>query len=434
MTPSNKSVQDRLAQLEEKLKHQKVIHDFVKEVLQRNSIDEILWSICQNVISKLGLEDCVIYLVDERRNVLVQKAAYGPKNPIDQEIAGQITIPIGQGVVGTVAKTGVSEIIDDTSKDPRYIVDDDFRFSEIAVPIIYDNQVIGVIDSEHSEKGFYTEFHLEMLQTISSLCATRIGYAVANENLKTYKDQLEITVQKRTAELNQANEQLRISNKSLQRYAHIVSHDLKSPLKTISAFIKLIEKKETNLQEKSKEYLDIVKDAANRLTLLLDETLNTSLHETEQSQSSRIDLNLVLNKVVNDLSYAITQNEVTILKMTKLPIIQGFESHFLQIFQNLIANSIKYKQIEKDQKIIISCKKKEGYAFIEFQDFGIGIKPEYSTSIFDLGERRMFDQEGKGIGLHTCKRMIEYYEGSISAHSEGLNKGMTITIKLPLSE
>jgi LytS/YehU family sensor histidine kinase len=105
-------------------------------------------------------------------------------------------IHIGQGIVGTVAKTGIAEIIKDTSADPRYIKDDAMRFSEIAVPIIYGGEVFGVIDSEHSQKNFFTNRHLQILNTIATLCANKISRARLDR--KIISDELEIAEMKRS--------------------------------------------------------------------------------------------------------------------------------------------------------------------------------------------------------------------------------------------
>jgi ligand-binding sensor domain-containing protein/putative methionine-R-sulfoxide reductase with GAF domain len=144
-------------------------------------VGPILWDITRNCISRLGFEDCVIYLLDPERKMLVQKAAYGAKNQKAFEITNPIEIPVGSGITGQVAKTAKPLIVKDTSRDHRYIVDDERRLSEITVPIIHDGKVIGVIDSEHRKKNFFTRHHLQTLETISSLCASRIATAAALE-------------------------------------------------------------------------------------------------------------------------------------------------------------------------------------------------------------------------------------------------------------
>ena len=170
-----------------KQKAEKTIDYFANSVYGENSVTEICWDIARNCISQLEFEDCVVYLLDEKTNRLVQKAAYGPKNPKGHEIINPIEIEKGKGIVGTVATTGKPLLINDTSKDDRYILDDERRFSELAVPILHDNNVIGVIDSEHREKNFFTNAHLKAMTTIASISANKIaeaqaeGYARENE-------------------------------------------------------------------------------------------------------------------------------------------------------------------------------------------------------------------------------------------------------------
>ncbi|MGB8194120.1 MAG: histidine kinase, partial [Chitinophagaceae bacterium] len=155
-----------------------------------SSVDPILWDIARNCISRLGLEDCVIYLLNEEKNVLVQKAAYGAKSRKAFEIINPIEIRVGDGITGAVAKTRIPVIVNDTSKDARYIIDDEIRLSEITVPIIHDGKVIGVIDSENRKKNFFTRHHLKTLETISSLCASKIATAVALEATKKAESEL----------------------------------------------------------------------------------------------------------------------------------------------------------------------------------------------------------------------------------------------------
>jgi putative methionine-R-sulfoxide reductase with GAF domain len=157
------------------------INYFATSLFGKNTIHEILWDVAKNCISRLGLVDCVIYLLDEERGVLVQKAAYSQKNAEEFKIYVPIEIPLGMGIVGSVAQTGVPEIVQDASVDARYIVDDQARLSELAVPLIAKNKVIGVIDSEHPDKNFFTRYHQDALNTIASICASKISQAHADE-------------------------------------------------------------------------------------------------------------------------------------------------------------------------------------------------------------------------------------------------------------
>ncbi len=138
------------------------------------TIEEVLWAVAHEALGTMHLEDVVIYLVDQARGVCVQAAAYGPKNPEGRTIKAPIEIPIGQGIVGRVVRSGEPALVPDVRVDPDYISDDVARLSELTVPIIVDGEVVGVIDSEHSLAGFFTTRHQTVFTAIARLAAPRI--------------------------------------------------------------------------------------------------------------------------------------------------------------------------------------------------------------------------------------------------------------------
>ncbi|QYJ88262.1 EAL domain-containing protein [Shewanella halotolerans] len=175
-------------------KYLKIISEFAIDMLSLSGVDEILWHLAQNVVSQLGFDDVVVYLLDPVRGVLVQKASFGDKNPSGHEILAPIELKLGEGVVGTVAKTKQPLNVADTRLFPNYIVDDAPRLSELAVPILMEGEVIGVIDTEHPKKNFYTPQHERILFALASIAALKIHRA---NNL--------VTLQKRVAELEYAS-------------------------------------------------------------------------------------------------------------------------------------------------------------------------------------------------------------------------------------
>lgn len=156
-------------------KYLDIISTFAVDLLSMNSIDDIIWHAARNVVAKLGFDDVVIYLFDEEKQKLIQAAAFGNKNPKEYEILEPIEIALGEGIVGKVALTFQPVIINDTRLDTGYIVDEEMRLSELAVPMTVDNKLIGVVDSEHIETNFYTQDHLKSVQAIASLIATQIS-------------------------------------------------------------------------------------------------------------------------------------------------------------------------------------------------------------------------------------------------------------------
>ncbi|WP_318311147.1 histidine kinase [Flagellimonas crocea] len=183
---------------------------FSESLMGQENEEDILWDLAKNCISKLGFVDCVIYQMDHKEGQLLQKAAYGPKNPRDNTLYNPVRIAIGSGITGHVAKTGKAEIVNDTSMDPRYIEDDAIRLSEICVPIIFDDQIYGVIDCEHPDKDFFSERHLKMLSAIASICAIKIKSVRASKEviekqeklLKIREEMLEIKLSALNSQLN----------------------------------------------------------------------------------------------------------------------------------------------------------------------------------------------------------------------------------------
>lgn len=155
-----------------------ILSYFATSLFDKNKTEDVLWDIAENCISQLGVEDCVIYLLDKDKKMLVQKAAYGNKNRGERKILSPITIPLGEGIVGHVGETGKSEIVDDVTCDGRYILDDLQRGSELTVPMIFDKELIGVIDSEHSEKAFFSIYHQFLFELIAQLTVKKLTHII----------------------------------------------------------------------------------------------------------------------------------------------------------------------------------------------------------------------------------------------------------------
>lgn len=158
-----------------------VVRDFAISVHNETTVDAVIWHLTEHCIERLGFVDCVVYLVDEMRNLMVQRAAYGPKNPRPRIIDNPLEIPIGRGIVGSVALKGKSELVNNVETDDRYIVDDQERASELAVPMLFKNRVIGVIDSEHPQPNFYTEEHKLTLELLAATASTKIAQVRSEE-------------------------------------------------------------------------------------------------------------------------------------------------------------------------------------------------------------------------------------------------------------
>lgn len=155
--------------------HFKVVSQFAAKILSLNTESDVLWYLTHNVVSKLGFEDVVVYIFDEEKQVLEQKAAFGNKAGENYNVIEPIELKLGQGVVGKVAQTRTTTIIADTRLSDDYLVDDKNRLSELAVPLLDNEQLVGVIDSEHRDLNYFTENHIKTLEAVASIAATKIS-------------------------------------------------------------------------------------------------------------------------------------------------------------------------------------------------------------------------------------------------------------------
>lgn len=163
-------------------KYLDIINQFALGLLSQSTIKETLWSVIDNVVSRLDFYDCAIYLLDESKENLIQVASQAYKNKSPKENSAAF-IKVGTGIVGKVAQSKMPVITNDTSLNENYIPDDQWRFSEITIPIIHEDELIGIIDSEHPEKNFFQPVHLNILTTIASMVAIKVTQARHLETL-----------------------------------------------------------------------------------------------------------------------------------------------------------------------------------------------------------------------------------------------------------
>ena len=217
---------------------------FSTSILEKDKEEDIYWDLAKNVISRLGFVDCVVYKVNLKGGHLEHLAAYGPKSLDQENRYTPIPIPIGQGISGFVATTGIAERIADTRLDSRYILDGKERRSEMAVPIILKGKVIGVIDCEHPHVDFFNDQHVRILNAIASICSVKLSYLETQEVVRR-KEQKLLLARQQMAELKilaiRAQMNPHFVFNALNAVQHFVtSNEKENALKFISAFGKLV--------------------------------------------------------------------------------------------------------------------------------------------------------------------------------------------------
>ena len=226
------------------------------------------------------------------------------------------------------------------------------------------------------------------------------------------------------------NENLISTNKELEQFIYVASHDLQEPIRTINSYLQLLEKRyKEKLDNNAKEFINYAVEGGKRMKTVILSLLDYS-RLTRANPFEIINVNEVLKEILKDLSYQIRENNATIT-IEPLPAIYGDKVLIEQLFQNLISNAVKFKG-EKNPVILISGKKNDTEYLFSIKDNGIGIQKEYGTKLFTIFQRLNTQEQypGTGMGLAICKKIVEKHGGKIWFESE-FGKGSTFyfTIK-----
>ena len=248
----------------------------------------------------------------------------------------------------------------------------------------------------------------------------------AEEALRKAHNQLELRVKERTAELERKNQEL-------QEFAFVASHDLAEPLRKIQTFGDLLKAKSADhLYEQERDYVSRMSGAARRMQELLDALLRYSRIETQGRDPVPLKLEDIVQTVKTDLEVAIKKIGAHV-EIGALPVINGDPYQWRQVFQNLIANAVKYYRSEVNTVVRVYGEENSGAAHIFVEDNGIGFDEKYLDKIFQPFQRLHGKNEypGTGIGLAICKKIVERHGGTITAKSTP-GKGSTFIITLPM--
>ncbi len=238
-------------------------------------------------------------------------------------------------------------------------------------------------------------------------------------------------------ELSEAHEQLarradelRRSNEDLFQFAHVASHDLRSPLTTITQYAELLERMYGNQLSEGKELLHYLTSAAKRMSTLIEDLLLYGQVSAGGAHAvTAVDANVQIRTAIENLHGVITES-AAVVTHDVLPEVLVDATSLLQIFQNLIGNAIHYRGANQPRIHVTSADQSEQWLFA-CKDNGIGISPEFHRQIFEPFRRLQgADRPGSGIGLAVCKRIVERYEGRIWVESE-VNQGSTFFFTLP---
>jgi PAS domain S-box-containing protein len=229
--------------------------------------------------------------------------------------------------------------------------------------------------------------------------------------------------------------ELAASNAELERFAYIASHDLQEPLRMVSSFLQLLQKKyKGQLDEKADQYIHYAVDGAERMKVLILDLLEYSRAGNTKETFGRLETETILKEVGNIFGEKIVAARARV-DVGPLPVVWGDKVQLLQLFQNLIGNALKYQAADRTPVIRIRAKEEPGCWLFSVEDNGIGIDPQFFDKIFIIFQRlhNKTDYSGTGIGLAICKKIVERHGGKIwveSSPDQGSTFNFTILKKI----
>ena len=257
----------------------------------------------------------------------------------------------------------------------------------------------------------------------------RIGRLVLAHDI-TQKVEAEKKLSQLNETLSLRAKELSASNKDLEQFAYVASHDLQEPLRMVSSFLQLLAKKYNSLlDETGKQYIHFAVDGSERMKRLILDLLTYSRAGTSKEISTSIDMNEIAREVASTFTFALEESGGEII-LNELPTITAVKTQMQQLLQNLVSNAIKYRR-EEPPRIEVSCTDEEDYWIFKVSDNGLGIDQRFFEKIFVIFQRlhNKAEYSGTGIGLAICKKIVEKHGGTIRVESTP-GKGSTFIFSI----
>ena len=287
--------------------------------------------------------------------------------------------------------------------------------------------ILNILEDAEDEKHFLGNTQKAILNILEDYSEEK---KIAEDTQKAVINILEDYSIEKIA-IEKMNSKLTSSNKEIEQFAYIASHDLQEPLRTISNYASLFQNRyKGKLDNDADKYLDVISKATGRMQALIRDLLDYS-RIGQDKKNTDIDCNLLLKDILNDMATGIAENKATI-NVGELPIVNGYLSGLKSLFQNLISNAIKFRKNDINPVVTINAQEKGRVWVFTVKDNGIGIDKAYFDKLFIIFQRLHTKTEypGTGIGLAHCNKIVELHGGKIWVESE-LRKGSTFYFTIP---
>jgi len=296
--------------------------------------------------------------------------------------------------------------------------------SFLGVPLRYVEGVIGMIALANKETG-YTQADQQDVEALSVAFVETLNRRRAEKKIQELNEELQRHLLRAEA-----------ANKELEAFSYSVSHDLRAPLRHVTGFVELLNKRDLGaLDEKSRHYLQVISESAQKMGTLIDDILVFSRMGRAEMMKSRIDFGSLVKGVINELREE-TEGREIVWEIAPLPVVVGDAAMLHQVWTNLISNALKYTSLRPQARIEIGATSDEPMETLFFiKDNGVGFDMKYVDKLFSLFQRLHDAEEfeGTGVGLANVQRIIHRHGGR--AWAEGaVDNGATFWFALPKTE
>jgi len=382
------------------------LQEVAGELMEAGSIDEIGEVAVGSAERILGLDITGIWTYDEEQEALLPVT----ETPGARELFGSSPrFEPGSSLTWEVFERGEMAVFEDVSTvEGRHVEETEIR-AEVIVPL--GDQ--GVISTGTTSEREFSDTDVGLFELFAS--------TVSSAMLRAEREQ---TLRETRAELERSNE-------DLEQFAYVASHDLQEPLRTVSNYLQLLERRYGDeLDTDAEEFIEFAVDGAERMHEMIQALLEYSRVDTRGNPLDPTDLGSVYEQACRNLNVAIEESDASITA-DDLPTVRGDESQLVQLLQNLLDNAIKYTG-DRDPRVHVSAERADSRWVIAVEDNGIGMAPEETERVFEIFERLHGRESysGTGIGLAMCRKIVDRHGGDIWVDSEQ-GEGATFSFTLP---
>ncbi len=402
----------------------KVISEIIEGVASTTNLDDLLGLIHRSIGRILYAENCFVALHDPLTDQIGFEFWADKFDPIPAPAS------VGKSFSNFVLRSGEALLL---SKDKVNEMIESGLVSRVGsasaswlgVPLKTPERTIGVLVVQHYEKeGVYSHQDLAFLISVGDQIAIAIERKRSEEQLLIFNDKLQR------------------SNRELQDFAYVASHDLQEPLRKVQAFSDRLKTKYSDkLEGEGLDYLERMRGAANRMQLLIQDLLTFSRVATNARPFAKVDLKEITREVLSDLEVKIEETGASV-EIGELPTVDADPLQMRQLLQNLIGNALKFRKSSQSPIINIFSQSlpsnrngSRGKFQLVVKDNGIGFDEKYTDKIFAVFQRLhgRTEYEGSGVGLSICRKIAERHNGHIAANST-LHEGSTFIVTLPVRQ